>query len=110
MKENQQLIQRIIDMDKDARRLMNDAMERRAGSAKAVHEKKQEVSDNFISMARKRVDVIRHTEMEHAAQQLEQGNQRRQVISQRMNEQYEAHREEWVSAIVDRVINGDDLS
>ena len=109
MNENQQLIQKIIDIDKEARRLMSEAADRRAGSAQAVQQKKQDVSDNFISMARKRVDVIRTTEMEHAAHQLEQGNERRQQTAQRMEEQYETNREAWVSAIVSRVTNGDDL-
>ena len=43
MNENQQLIQRIIDIDKEARQMMNEAAERRTGSARAVQMKKQEV-------------------------------------------------------------------
>lgn len=108
--EHQVMIQRIIDMDKEARRVTNEALERRAGSARAVQEKKQEVTDTFISMARKRVDVIRTTEMQDAAEQLEQGNARREVIMQRMQEQYESSREDWVNAIVGRVVSGDDLT
>ena len=109
MNDNQQLIQRIIDMDKDARRLMNEAMDRRAGSAKAISEKQREVSENFLTMARTRVDVIRTTEMEHADEQLETGNKRRQSVLEGMDAAYAAHREEWVTAIVSRVTDGDDL-
>lgn len=110
MNENQQLIQRIIDIDKEARRMMNEAAERRTGSARAVQLKKQEVSDNFITMARKRVEVIRSTEMEYAAGQLEQGNERRRQIAERMEQQYQTNRENWVSGIVSRVTGGDDLT
>lgn len=109
MNNNQQFIQKIIDIDREARRLMSDAADRRAGSAQAVQQKKQEVSENFISMARKRVEVIRQTELEYARKQLEQGNERRQQAAQRMDEQYQQKRKTWVNAIVSRVTNGDDL-
>lgn len=96
-------------MDKAAREATRDAMDRRTRTAHAADKKKKEVTDNFISMARTRVDVIRNTEVQYAAAQLAEGNKQREAAAQRMDSQYEAHREEWVNAIVSRVINGDDL-
>lgn len=105
----QEIIRKIIDMDKAAREATHDAMERRTRTAHAADKKKQEVTDTFISMARNRVDVIRNTEVQHAAAQLAEGNKQREAVAERIDRQYETHREEWVNAIVSRVIDGDDL-
>jgi len=55
----QEIIRKIIDMDKAAREATHDALERRTRTAHAAEKKKKEVTDTFISMARNRVDVIR---------------------------------------------------
>lgn len=105
----QEIIRKIIDMDKAARETTHDAMERRTRTAHAAEKKKKEVTDTFISMARNRVDVIRNTELQHAAAQLAEGNKLREAAAERIDKQYKTHREEWVSAIVARVTDGDDL-
>lgn len=105
----QEIIRKIINMDKAAREATHDAMERRTRTAHAAEKKKKEVTDTFISMARNRVDVIRNTEVQYAAAQLAEGNKQREAAAKRMDGQYEAHREEWVNAIVSRVTDGDDL-
>ena len=103
-----EIIQRIIDIDKAARELTQDAIERKANSSAAAEEKKKEVTENYLSMARKRVDIIRSTEVSYAQQQLNEANSRSERISERMQKEYEANREKWVSEIVKRVISGDD--
>ncbi len=104
----QEMIRQIVEMDKNARRLTAEARERRAGSAQAIEQKKKEVSENYLSMARKRIDVIRGTEMADAAAEWEQREREQAQISARLNECYEKNREQWVSDIVARVISGED--
>ena len=65
----QDMLRRIIEMDKSARQLTAEARERREGSAEAIEKKKTEVSENFISMARNRIYTIRKSEMADAEQQ-----------------------------------------
>ncbi len=102
-------IRRIIDIDKAARELTQEAIERRATTSKAAEDKKTEVSENYISMARKRVDVIRTTEVDSAKKQLNGFCEQCEAISKRMHAEYDTNHSEWVSAIVERVVNGDDL-
>ena len=104
------IIRRIIDIDKAARELTQEAVERRASSSKAAEEKKKEVSENFIFMARTRVDVIRATEVQSAKKQLDETSARREETTRRMQSEYDSMHDKWVSAIVDRVVNGEDLT
>ena len=87
-------------MDKEARRLTDEARRRRAGSADAVGQKKQEVSENYLLMARRRVDDIRTSEMNDAEEQW--------AAMERLEKCYEDYHEHWVSDIVARVLSGDD--
>ena len=103
------IIQRIIDIDKAARELTQEVIERRSTSSKAAEEKKKEVTENYISMARKRVDVIRTTEIGNAKKQLTESAGRREELEQRMQAKYDSCHNEWVSSIVERVTAGDDL-
>ena len=63
----QDMIKKIIAIDKEARRLTDEARARRAGSSKAVEQKKAEVSENFLLLARKRIDIIRRASSQSAA-------------------------------------------
>ena len=101
-------IRRIIEMDKEARRLTDEARRRRAGSAEAVGQKKQEVSDNYLAMARQRVDAIRSSELRDAEQQWQAMEKQYAAAGERLEKCYEDHHEQWVSDIVDRVLSGDD--
>lgn len=95
-------------MDKEARRLTDEARRRRAGSADAVGQKKQEVSENYLLMARRRVDDIRTSEMNDAEEQWAAMEKQYSAISGRLDRCYNDHREQWVSSIVERVLSGDD--
>lgn len=95
-------------MDKEARRLTDEARRRRAGSADAVGQKKQEVSENYLLMARRRVDDIRTSEMNDAEKQWADMEKQYSAVSARLDKCYADHREQWVGSIVERVLSGDD--
>lgn len=104
-----EIIQRIIDIDKAARELTHEAVERRAGSSRAAEAKKTEVTEQYLAMARKRVDVIRSTEIAEARAQLDEGERCRAQAAEKMKAVYDEKHGEWVAAIVARVTSGDDL-
>lgn len=106
--DNTTIVRRIIEMDKEARRLTDEARRRRAGSASAADRKKQEVSENYLSMARKRVDDIRRSEMNDAQEQWEELEKRCALTAEKLEELYKKKRSEWVGSIVERVLSEDD--
>lgn len=102
------MIRKIIEQDKEARRLTDEAKARREGSARAIEQKKAEVSENFLTMARKRVDTIRTAEMRDAAEQWAVIEARYSGISRRLSDTYMENGQRWVDEICARVIDLDD--
>jgi len=96
----QDMIKKLIEMDKEARRLTDEARQRKAGSTEAAAEKRREVFDGYLQMASNRVDTIRKVEMESAGEQIKAINQRYQAAEEAMRKQAEASRESWISQIV----------
>jgi len=105
----QDMIKRIIEMDKEARRLNDEALQRRADAAQAAAAKRSEVYDNYLLMARNRVETIRKVEMQSVGEQLRAIDDRSAAVSARLQEQLRANRQSWVEQIVAAVTEGDDL-
>ena len=105
----QDMIKKIIEMDKEARRLNDEAMQRRAGAAQAAAAKRTEVYDNYLHMARNRVETIRKVEMQSVDEQLRAIDDRGAQVSARLQEQLAANRQRWVDEIVAAVTEGEDL-
>ena len=103
----QQMIKKLIEMDKEARRLTDEARQRKAGSAEAAAQKRREVFDGYLGMASNRVDTIRRVEMESAAEQAQAIDRRCEAAVAAMRAKAEACSEEWISAIVAAVTEGD---
>ncbi|MBE6752973.1 MAG: hypothetical protein E7559_01240 [Ruminococcaceae bacterium] len=102
------MIRKVIAMDKEARRLTDDARARREGSARIIEQKKAEVSENFLTLARQRIDIIRAAEMRDAAEQWEQLEQQYAAVTARLDECRAQNADAWVDAIVDRVLTLED--
>ncbi len=105
----QDMIKKIIEMDKEARRLNDEALQRRADAAQAAAAKRSEVYENHLIMARNRVETIRKVEMQSVGEQLKAIDDRGAEISERLRQQTEANRQRWVDEIVAAVTEGDDL-
>ncbi len=104
----QEMIKKLIEMDKEARRLTDEARQRKAGSAEAAAEKRREVFDGYLQMASNRVDTIRKVEMENAGEQVKAIDERCRKAEEAMRQRAEANREQWISRIVAAVTEGDD--
>ena len=105
----QDMIKKIIEMDKEARRLNDEALQRRADAAKAASAKRSEVYENHLIMARNRVETIRKVEMQSLDEQLRAIDDRSAAVSARLQEQLAENRQRWVDEIVAAVTEGDDL-
>lgn len=105
----QNVIKQIIEMDKEARRLTDEARERRAGSAAAAANKRHEVFDNYLRMARNRVDTIRKVEMQSADEQMDNIEKAAAAAQKEMDAVFDSNRERWTSELVAAVTEGEDL-
>ena len=105
----QDMIKKIIQMDKDARRLNEEALQRKADSAQAAAAKRQEVFDSYLLMARNRIDTIRKVEMQNAEEQIKAIDERSRTAAEKLRSRLEEYREQWVADIVTAVTEGEDL-
>ena len=106
----QDMIKKIIEMDKEARRLNDEALHRRAGAAQAAAAKRSEVFEYHLLMARNRVETIRKVEMQNAGEQIAAIDRRGEEAAAKLREQYAANRQRWVDEIVAAVTEGEDLT
>jgi len=104
----QNMIKKLIEMDKEARRLTDEARQRKAGSAQAAAQKREEVFEGYLSMASNRVETIRKVEMESAAEQIKAIDQQAEAAAAAMRSRFEANREQWIDRIVAAVTEGED--
>lgn len=105
----QNTIKKIIEMDKDARRLTDEARERRAGSATAADCKRREVFDSYLLMARNRVDTIRKVETRSVEEQIAAINSASEDRARVLRDRFKSEGAAWVEELVLDVTQGDDL-
>lgn len=105
----QDMIKRIVDMDKRARELTEEARSRRAGSTEAVARKKEEVRKNYIDLAQKRIEAIERSEMRDAQENWKDIEAKHAGIAEKLDRTYEEKKDQWVSELVERVTKGDGL-
>lgn len=103
------MIKRIVDMDRRARELTDEAKEKRAGSAEAVAKKKEEVRQNYIDLANKRIEAIERSEMTDAQEEWKAIEEKHKAVADKLEETYRAKKDEWVGELVSRVTKGDGL-
>ena len=104
----QNMIKKLIEMDKEARRLTDEARQRKAGSAEAAEQKRREVFDGYLQMASNRVDTVRKVEMESADEQIKEIDRRCEEASAAMRSEAAANREQWIASIVAAVTEGEE--
>lgn len=103
----QNMIKRIVDMDKQARELTDEARARKAGSAEAIKAKKDEVRRNYLELAQRRVEAIKLAEIKDAELQWQEIEARNRETAERLAATAAEHREEWIDEIVRRATGRD---
>lgn len=99
------MIRKIIDVDKKARQMTDDARSRRTRSAEMIEKRKEEVRAEYMNLARHRLDVIRQDETEYAASRLKSAREYEEEASARLTALAEENRAKWVEELVRRAIH-----
>lgn len=98
------MIKRIIDMDKKAREITEAAQKEKLDSEKEIAEKAQQLRADYLERARRRIQINDETERTLA----EQAWKRREAVyagqRQHLEDTYAAQADEWVETIVRRVL------
>ncbi len=99
----QDLIKQIVDMDRKAKEITDAAQIEKISSEKEVVAKREQIRNDYLERARKRIAINEPNERAAAETGWEEKKKKYDEISQKLDELYKAKGDEWVSAIVARV-------
>ena len=103
--EMEDMIKRIIEMDRQARRMTEQAQSAKLNSAAAIEKKKQKLRDEYLAQARAQVEQNNEAEQDAATRDWDRIQQRYSQQAQKLDEQFAAHREEWVAQLFKRTLS-----
>ena len=102
-----QLIETILETDRKAGEKTAAAMRRQAETGAAIAQRKQELHDEYIARAEKRLKVLEEKEAELAGEALAEFTAASNRQTERLEELYHAHRQEWIAAVTERALGED---
>ena len=103
----QDMVERIVEMDKRARELTDEAKRLRVGSEDRIRAKKGELRRAYRDKADERVELIKKAEARNADAELKTILEHQRESERRLDALYAQKGDEWVAAIVTRA-TGDD--
>lgn len=98
------MISKIVDMDKKARDLTNEAKQSKIDYEKQVLEKKEKIKTDFLERAKERVKINKQTAQKKADEELAQIKMKNAAIIETLDRTYAEHKDEWVSEITARAV------
>lgn len=98
------MIKKVVDMDKKARELEAQAQQEKVSITEAIEAQKQKVYDDYIEKARVRAKVNDQLVQEKAEKQFAESQKKQQEMMAKLKEQYNSNSDKWVDEIVKRVI------
>ena len=101
------MIRRIVDMDKKAREITEAAQKEKLESESSIGEKAAQLRDEVLSRARQRIQI--NKELENVVMDQEWAKKKARYDTQlaQMNALYQQRGDEWVNSIFERVLNID---
>ena len=99
----QDMVERIVEMDKRARELTDEAKKLKVGSEDRLKAKKQELRQGYQDRANERVELIKKAEVKTAEVELNVILERQKQVQQQLDDLYAEKGDEWVAGIVARV-------
>ncbi|MBQ1411777.1 MAG: hypothetical protein IIY93_01165 [Clostridia bacterium] len=99
----QDMVERIVEMDKRARELTDEAKKLRVGSEDRLRAKKEALRKGYQDRANDRVEMIKKAEVKNAETELKSILEKQKQAQQRLDDRYAEMGDEWVARIVARV-------
>ncbi len=100
----QDMVKQIVEMDRKAREITDAAQLEKVNSEKEVAKKREEIREEYLDRARKRIALNEPAERAAAEANWEKVKERYVQVSKELDERYAEKGGEWVSSIVARVI------
>lgn len=98
------MMARIVEMDKKARGLTDEAQQSKVNYEKEILRAKEKIKTDYLARAKERIRINRQSAEKKAGEQLAEIEKRNAQITAELDECDRQHHDQWVKAIVERVI------
>lgn len=102
----QDIIKKIIEIDKTAQKMTNDALALKSQAETSIEQDKKDLREKYIQRARRRIDVTAKTEEKFLEEALDEIKKRYNGVSAKLNENFDLNHKRWAEEIYERVIGG----
>ncbi len=101
------MIAKIVEMDKKARELNDKAQKTKIDYEHNIVLTKEKIKTDYLERAKKRIAINQQTAQKRADEKLSAIHQKNQAIARRLEECYEQNGDKWVAEIVGRVLDNE---
>ena len=102
----QDIIQKIIEIDRRAQKMTDEAVELRKEAEASIESDKKALREKYIDRARRRIAITNETEEKYLAGMLEDINKKYDDTSNALDAKYDQNRDQWVNELYNKVIGG----
>ena len=98
------MIAKIIDMDKKARDLTDEAQRSKISYENEILKKKEKIKNDYLDRAKERIEINKQTAQKKADTQLKEIEEKNDSVIRKLNSSYSENGDKWVDEIVKRVV------
>lgn len=102
----QDIIQKIIEIDRVAQKMTDEARQMKTEAEVSIESDKKALREKYIARARNRIKVTSETEEKFLGEALAEIDKKYAAIADRLNGEYDSNRQKWVEELTNRVIGG----
>jgi hypothetical protein len=100
------MISKILDMDKKARDLTDAAVQSKVDYEKEIIRTKEKIKNDYLERANERIKINTRSAQKDADEKLAALEKKNAVVIDHLDSEYKENRDRWVNEIVQRVISG----
>ena len=98
------MISKIVDMDKKARGITDEAQQSKIDYEKEIIRKKEKIKNDFLERAKERIRINKQTAQKKADEELKLIEEKNAAIIAALDKTHSENHDKWVDRIVERVI------
>ncbi|MBQ3928747.1 MAG: hypothetical protein II711_01470 [Clostridia bacterium] len=99
------MISRIVDMDKKARSMTDEAQKSKIDYEQQIIRTKEKIKNDYLERAKKRLEINEQNIRKNADEKLNALEVQNKTIIEKLDKNYSENGDKWVDRIVDRVVN-----
>lgn len=98
------MISKIVDMDKKARDMTSEAQQSKIDYEKQIILTKEKIKNDYLERAKKRIEINRRTAQQKSDEALAQIEAKNAAVIENLKKTHSENHENWVDEIVSRVL------